>query len=490
MLKTLQKSFIFRLIVTLSEWVDQMVLQLYQVRYKKTPKDLMWVKKGAFYRLSTGCLKHVHKVQDGLSKAGANSLVFGFKERDNFFSKLFRLFDTWFVVIPFSYLFIDFAIRRIPALSILGSVWDELLLVFALMVVFLRPLWLREGYAFKFGTLDFLVALYIAIGVGLLGFVSPDFSVGLAGFRAVFQYVIWFFVFRQLITPKNRYALLGIMVATGLFLGVHGLYQIATGAQMLGNWVDATETITTRAFSIVGSPNILAALFVLLVPVGMTMVVGAKNWFFKAISFISTVMMLGGMLFTYSRQAYLAFAGAIGIVFLMYFPKIIKYMIVVIGALLAAMPSVSERLFYLFTPDYFVKSAKGGRVVRYLYAIEQWLKEPFMGQGLGRFGGAVATQNDLTPFYVDSYYLKTLGEMGAIGLSAMLTLFVSLLVKVKRLVDRQTNARDMVVLLGIFIGLMGIIFQNAVENVFEVPTTLVYFWGLVAIALSFDEMSL
>ena len=49
-----------------------------------------------------------------------------------------------------------------------------------------------------------------------------------------------------------------------------------------------------------------------------------------------------------------------------------------------------------------------------------------LGFGLGRFGGAVAMQNkvieetkDFSYFYMDNYYLKTLVEMGYLGLAAL-----------------------------------------------------------------------
>ena len=56
-----------------------------------------------------------------------------------------------------------------------------------------------------------------------------------------------------------------------------------------------------------------------------------------------------------------------------------------------------------------------------------------MGFGLGRFGGAVAMQNQVIEesetfsyFYMDNYYLKTLVEMGYIGLFFYLLLLFGL----------------------------------------------------------------
>jgi undecaprenyl pyrophosphate phosphatase UppP len=64
------------------------------------------------------------------------------------------------------------------------------------------------------------------------------------------------------------------------------------------------------------------------------------------------------------------------------------------------------------------------------------------------------------------------------------------LAEVKRIIHAQKNMINMISVSGLFIGILGIFFQNAVENVFEVPMMVVLFWGVVALALSYRETSL
>ena len=77
-------------------------------------------------------------------------------------------------------------------------------------------------------------------------------------------------------------------------------------------------------------------------------------------------------------------------------------------------PSIANRISYLFTSDYVTASMAGGRMVRWATA-KLLLSEsnPLLGFGLGRFGGAVAMQNKILEetdtfkyFYIDNYYLK------------------------------------------------------------------------------------
>lgn len=124
--------------------------------------------------------------------------------------------------------------------------------------------------------------------------------------------------------------------------------------------------------------------------------------------------------------------------------------------------------------------------MRYQHALELFQENPLIGRGLGRFGGAVATHYELTPFYVDSYYLKTLVEMGLAGLAYLFFLWANALYKIIRIMESQRCRQSMLLLAGITIGLIAVLLQNAVENVFEVPMMLAYFWGFVALALSYE----
>ena len=87
----------------------------------------------------------------------------------------------------------------------------------------------------------------------------------------------------------------------------------------------------------------------------------------------------------------------------------------------------ANRITYLFTADYLAASRRAGRVIRWSKGLKLLQESnPVLGFGLGRFGGAVAMQNkvieetkDFSYFYMDNYYLKTLVEMGYLGLAAL-----------------------------------------------------------------------
>ena len=113
------------------------------------------------------------------------------------------------------------------------------------------------------------------------------------------------------------------------------------------------------------------------------------------------------------------------------------------GALLA-IPSIASRIPYMFTADYMEASQRAGRMVRWetglnlLHESNSWL-----GFGLGRFGGAVAMQNKIIEetdtfeyFYMDNYYLKTLVEMGYLGLIFFIILLIGMILGCLRAIGR------------------------------------------------------
>ena len=163
------------------------------------------------------------------------------------------------------------------------------------------------------------------------------------------------------------------------------------------------------------------------------------------------------------------------------------------GAVLA-IPSIAHRITYLFTADYVAASQRAGRMVRWetgLRLLEE--SNSWFGFGLGRFGGAVAMQNQVIEqsktfsyFYMDNYYLKTLVEMGYIGLFFYLLLLFGLVLWCLRAIGRtklSANHRARVLPAALFAGMAGVLAHCFFENIFEVPYMMAYFWSMAAAIL-------
>jgi len=477
-------SFIYTFIASFCKWASGAYLFTpgiyngYKVRHEMAQKMLWvsWIKSLSDW---------IEKLLKPIRIAFFDSAIATFIAKidkwllNSFFYKILRQFNIIYLLIL--YVYVDKFIRAY--VGGIASIWDELLMIIFLGVIILGRVLYNKRY--KINNIDISIISFVFIYTSIMFIYAPDLSIGIEGLRAVVQYMFWYFLVVQLLDTEElleRVLFLSI-VSVGL-LGIHGTYQYFTGAEMLGNWVDSTESISTRAYSIVGGPNTLGSLLVLFIPIGFGTFLVEKDILKKIIYIIMTVGMGLGLVFTFSRGAWLAAFLAI-LIFMMF---IAKRMIISISAvLLAVVLSVNtlwDRIYNMFTKDYIAKASEGGRLYRWSYALEQWSKTKLFGLGVGRFGGAVATNHNLTPFYMDNYYLKTLTESGIVGFTAYILLQISILFNCFLYIRSTVNERYRVIMFSIFSGLIGLLIHNGVENIFESPFSVVYYWTMVAVLVA------
>ncbi|MCX7920987.1 MAG: O-antigen ligase family protein [Clostridia bacterium] len=383
------------------------------------------------------------------------------------------------------YLVLDNVLRRFADGTILSSNWDELLFVFTVMLWMYKWFVHRKQDAYRWTPLEVPLVFFMGIATFLMIINSPDISIGIEGLRVVIEYVLWYFIIVQLLkTPAGARRMLYILVFIGTGLALHGVFQYLTGAEMPANWVDQMEQgVRTRAFSIVGSPNILGSLMVLLIPLSISFIYSEEKKFKKGLFALIALTMIACLVVTLSRGAWIGFAVAILIFFLMKDKRLIVPIILLMVLVLVFVPSVASRITYMLSPEYIASSLKGGRLVRWGIGLQMLLENLWFGVGLGRFGGAVAMNNkNLFPntFYMDNYFLKTAVEMGLIGLTAFFLLIYNVVIWSLRTIRNLHNTLHKSLAQGAFAGMCGVIVHNFFENVFEVPMMVTYFWVLAA----------
>lgn len=390
------------------------------------------------------------------------------------------------------YPFIDFVLRETG--TSMASIWDELLFLAMFMVWGYKYVRYRNQEGVKQTPLDLPVTLFIGTMVILFVINSSDHRIGLEGLRAVIQYILWYFVVIQLLKDKEdarRVCLIFVLVTS--LMGIHGVFQYIIGVEMPQHWIDSKEVgVRTRVFSILTSPNILGSLMTLGLPLCLAFVSISKKVKTKVLFCFFALMMIGTLLFTFSRGAWIGFGAAIAIyVFLK--DKRLFIPVIILGVLaIFIVPGMFDRIAYMLSPEYIESSLRGGRLVRWITGLKILATDPLLGIGLGHFGGAVAINNDMfylvgldstKTFYMDNYYLKTAVETGLIGLTMFVVLMYQIFINGIRTV-RITKDKDMKEIeIAIIAGLFGVIVHNCVENVFEVPMMTSCFWLLVAVLM-------
>ncbi len=379
----------------------------------------------------------------------------------------------------------DYLLRKIVP-SIAGA-WDDLALLLLLCLVIYKWILYREQEDYKWSPIDIPIFMYISVNV-LCIFMKPyEMNIVLEGFRANVEFMLFFFAFFHLIKGTKAVKIIYNCLIFSVFLvSLYGVYQFVIGVEMPAGWVDSVESgIRTRAYSIIGSPNILGSLIALVSPLVFSLFILEKKALMKFIYLGVYFTMILCLMVTYSRAAWFVYLGSLFVYILLKDARFIIPAIIGVVLILVFVPSVGDRLTYLFSMEYIQSSLKGGRLVRWQTGIEEIIKSPLFGKGLGHIGGAVATNNQVDGyFYMDSYYLKIGAEIGLVGLFFLLNLMYRALrwtfVGIFRVKDKASKE----LMLSGFTGIIAIVANNCVENIFEVPLMVIMFWLVVACVLN------
>lgn len=513
---SIKQSLIFGFLLKIKKYADNSKLFSVDIRKEKksyTKEYRTWIDTSLIYRLFKFKDRILNSIEKSVYNSIKSSVILGSlkkpfnKEKENskeknkivensfsidFSKKVFSniTFTDLLIFIPSAYVVVDYIIRIIPFSGPLGSIWDELVMLLCFGVYFLNRIGSGGKIKFNFTPMDLPVIIYIVLGVCHVFIKSPTLSISIEGFRSVYQHIFWYFLATQFVRNiKDSEKVINLMLAIGLFLGVHATYQYIAKVPMPGNWVDVGESISTRAYSIIGSPNILGSVFVLLIPIAFSMGITNKEKKLRLFYFGTTLFMTAGLLFTMSRGAWLAFAFGVFVYILAIVPKLIIPFAGLGATFILFGGALSERLLYMLSPAYLIKSTAGGRIYRWTIGFDIWQRNQLFGLGLGRYGGAVAMNNNLAPFYLDNYYLKTLTEMGLFGIVGLLFVIICFIIFVINIIRRQRDFNKRILVIGLFSGCLGVLVQNFVENIFEVPAMITYFWIVVALINTYAPKS-
>lgn len=387
---------------------------------------------------------------------------------------------------------IDYILRTF--LSAFAGIWDEAFMCCLVLLWIYKWITCRNEDNFKTSPMDLPVIIFITVMAVVLFVNSSDFSIALEGFRAITEYMIFYFIAIQLIrdVKSARIIICAFVIIAGL-MAFHGIYQYIIGVEMPAGWVDQNEAgVRTRVYSILTSPNIFASMLTLSTTMAASLVFTSENKKSKLIFGVLAFAMVCSLVFTFSRGAWIGFAVAI-LIYVFLKDKRLLIPCVVAGLLIVFLvPSVGNRIAYMLSPEYIESSLRGGRLVRWLTGFRILYFHPVFGIGLGGFGGAVSVNHKLRitldtayvdTFYMDNYFLKTAVESGIVGFLAFVMLMYCVIINSYRTIKTSVSKLDRELSTGIMAGLCGVITHNFVENVFEVPMMSSLFWVFVAVIM-------
>lgn len=352
-----------------------------------------------------------------------------------------------------------------------------------------------------------IVLLYWGISVVATA-ASPVRSAAIEGLSKLTLYMLLFALMaRVLRSPRIRSTLITVYLLTALVVSIFGLRQWFFGADALATWVDPESSLagTTRVYSFLGNPNLLAGYLLPAVVFSAAAVFAWKRWIPKALAVIMWVANSSCLILTFSRGGWIGFVLASFCLlvllihwFSVYLPRFwrIWALPIVLGAsaalvLLAviAVEPLRDRVLSMFSGR--EDSSNNFRINVWMAVIEMIKDRPILGIGPGNDAfNRIYPQYQVTGFTALSAYsilLEVAVEAGLIGLSCFLWLllvtFNQCWVQLQRL--RQLGSREGFWLMAAGATMVGMLAHGLVDTVWYRPQANTLWWLMIAIVTSF-----
>lgn len=405
-----------------------------------------------------------YKASKLLSNALKNNPLGRLKENTHFDS---------FMLLPIFYIFYDYLLRFSGRAMHIVQLWDELALVFFISLMFL-------DYSDEYRPKKWKIAIALFFLSGLAGMLASGYlgRSTLDGYRLIFQPVLWGIYFiHAFAKDSTRKKAVDLLIIIGSFISIHALMQILLKVPMQGNWVDTSDVISLRAFSILGSPNSLGSILIMHIGFLIGLIWAEKGKRRRIIYILCEAVALLALYFTYSRGAILALAASTVILLMINNKRLLLYLSFLGTGLILLVDKGAYRFYNLVSPDTISNMMKDGRLSKWAYAFGEFLKNPVFGKGYGQFGGSIAIKYGITNFYTDNFYLKTLVENGLFGLVAFLIFAIYFIWQFAR----KGNNR---IQIGISIALLAFLLHNFVDNLYGIPVLTFYYYIYFAMGIS------
>ncbi|MEO0456112.1 MAG: IctB family putative bicarbonate transporter [Cyanobacteria bacterium P01_A01_bin.114] len=352
------------------------------------------------------------------------------------------------------------------------------------------------------GVLLYWVAMVLAT------IVSPVKPVAISGLiKLTLNLMLFLLAARAMRQPKLRTAIITTFLITTLLVSVYGLRQWFFGAEALATWVDPESNLsgTTRVYSFLGNPNLLAAYLLPAIAFSFAAIFVWPRWLPKGLAVTALVVNTTCMILTLSRGGWLGFLG-LGfamMVLLVYWwnallppfwqrwalPILLGGSVGGVVLSILVVPPVQERVMSMFAGR--EDSSNNFRINVYEAVVEMIQDRPVLGIGPGN-----EAFNKVYPLYqrpnytalsAYSIFLETLVEAGFVGFTGLLwmlfTGFYQGFKQIQRL--RDTLNPQGYWLIAAIAGQVGVLVQGLFDTVWYRPQVSTLWWLTMAVIASF-----
>lgn len=335
---------------------------------------------------------------------------------------------------------------------------------------------------------------------------SPFFLPSVKGLAKLVIFWLAYLTFRGALADKRgrRVLFLAVLLA-GAGQGLLAVWQHHIHVQPLATWEDAHDDLhLTRVYGSLRNPNLLAGYFLPIVPFALGMAAQGKRVSLRWLGFAAAGLMMVGIVFTYSRGAYLGLAAefavllTLGLVALWPRLKADRRAMLLAVALLALAalagawvvwhsPSLQGRIASIASPR--GDSSNSFRMNVWHSTLRLIHDSWWMGVGVGndafRKAYALYMMSGFEALGAYNIYLEVAAEMGVFGLLAFLWFLRAMVGRALRVFlygpgpERFWAAAAIAALAGLCV-------HGLFDTVFYRPSVQLLFWLVVALIVRLD----
>jgi putative inorganic carbon (hco3(-)) transporter len=352
-----------------------------------------------------------------------------------------------------------------------------------------------------------LVLLYWSVAA-IATALSPVKKAALGDLQTLTLYLLLFALCaRVLRVPRFRSWLITLYLHISLIVSVYGLRQWFFGAKALATWVDPESPLakTTRVYSYLGNPNLLAGYLLPAAVLSLVAIVAWQGWMRKSLALTMFIVNSATLILTFSRGGWIAllvelFTVAVLLIYWwsiemppfwrswslpILFGTVVG--LLVIGVLFVEPFRVRVASIFADRED----SSNNFRKNVWDSVFQMIGDRPIIGIGPGH-----NSFNKIYPLYqrprftalsAYSIFLETIVETGFLGFTCFLWLIVVTFntgfIQLRRL--RETKNIQGLWLIGAIATMLGILSQGLFDTVFYRPEVNTLWWFMVALVASY-----
>lgn len=353
-----------------------------------------------------------------------------------------------------------------------------------------------------------LVMLYWSIATAAT-VLSPVRAAAVEGWSKLTLYLLFFGLMARVFrNPRLRSAVITVYLLAALAVSVYGIRQWFFGADALATWVDTESTLakTTRVYSFLGNPNLLAGYLLPSCFFSGAAVLAWRGWWPKALALLMTVLNSACLVLTFSRGGWIGFVVG-GFLFMLLVvqwwsqslpgfwqkwatPLVLGSAVALVAIALVVVDPLRDRVLSMFAGR--EDSSNNFRLNVWAGVRDMIRARPILGIGPGNDAfNQVYPQFQRTGYTALSAYsilLEVAVETGIIGLTCFLWLIVVTLTRGwERLQQlRQTGNQEAFWLIAAIATMVGMLAHGAVDTVWYRPQVSTLWWMMVALVASYS----